>query len=215
LAIVEELHKRGLEVIGTCREGKSTPLHFLAEKFPETLKFETIDITKVEEISSLKSRLTGKTFDLLFVNAGVANVGGMQETIAQISTEEFTRVMVTNSLSPMRVLEKLTDLVRIGGTVGIMSSGQGSITDNESGGNDVYRASKAALNMLMRSFAARHGKDYAFLLLAPGWIKTDMGGPDAKFTIEETITDIADTLLAQEGKRGLRYLDRFGKSVSW
>ena len=96
-----------------------------------------------------------------------------------------------------------------------MSSGQGSIADNENGGNDVYRASKAALNMIMRSFAVRKGKNRALLLLAPGWIKTDMGGKEAKFTVEEVIGDIVDTIVAQEGKTGLRYLDRFGKPVRW
>ena len=96
-----------------------------------------------------------------------------------------------------------------------MSSGQGSVADNEKGGNDVYRASKAALNTIMRSFSVRKGKDRAFLLLAPGWIRTDMGGQAAKFSIEEVIGDIVDTIVAQEGKTGLRYLDRFGKSVRW
>jgi NAD(P)-dependent dehydrogenase (short-subunit alcohol dehydrogenase family) len=179
------------------------------------LEIEHIDITKVEEISGLKSRLIGRTFDLLFVNAGVGNAKGMRETIGEVSTDEFVRVMVTNSLSVMRVAEQLTDLVPSGGTVGIMSSGQGSVADNENGGNDVYRASKAALNMLVRSFAARRGKDRSLLLLAPGWIKTDLGGPDAKFSIEEVIHDIVDTIISQEGRRGLQYVDRFGKAVRW
>jgi len=96
-----------------------------------------------------------------------------------------------------------------------MSSGQASVADNENGMNDIYRASKAALNMLMRCFAARQGKDHALLLLAPGWIKTDLGGPDAKFTIEESIPDIVETIIAQEGRRELQFLDRFGKTVRW
>jgi NAD(P)-dependent dehydrogenase (short-subunit alcohol dehydrogenase family) len=139
----------------------------------------------------------------------------MQETIGEISTEEFVRVMVTNTLSPMRVLERLTENVRQGGVVGVMSSGQGSLSDNENGGNDVYRASKAALNMVMRSFAVRQGKDRALLLLAPGWIKTDLGGTGARFSVEEVIGDIVDTIVAQEGKTGLHCLDRFGKPVRW
>ena len=123
--------------------------------------------------------------------------------------------MVTNALAPMRILERLTENVRPGGVVGVMSSGQGSIADNENGENDTYRASKAALNMMMRSFAVRQGKDRALLLLAPGWIKTDLGGPGARFTAEEAIGDIVDTIVAQEGKVGLRYLDRLGMPVRW
>ena len=215
LAITEELLKRNWNVIGTVREGKRTKLHDLTEKWEGKLQIRYLDITIPAQIESLKSHLIGESLDLLFVSAGVANDKGMKETIGEISTEEFVRVMVTNALSPMRVLEQLTGNVRQGGVVGVMSSGQGSIANNENGGNDVYRASKAALNMIMRSFAVRKGNDRALLLLAPGWIKTDMGGQDARFSIEEVIEDIVDAIVAQEGKTGLRFLDRFGKSVRW
>ena len=53
------------------------------------------------------------------------------------------------------------------------------------------------------------------LLIAPGWVKTDMGGPEAKFSVEEVTPKIVDTIIAQEGKKGLQYLDRFGKTVRW
>ena len=74
---------------------------------------------------------------------------------------------------------------------------------------------KAAFNMIMRSFAAHNGKDRALLLLAPGLIKTGLGGPGAKFIVEEVIGDIVDTIVAQEGKVELRFLDRFDKPVRW
>ncbi len=72
--------------------------------------------------------------------------------------------MVTNALSPMRVIETLQDLVPSTGLIGVMSSGQGSIANNETGMREVYRGSKAALNMFMRSFAARHAA-----IRAPWW----------------------------------------------
>jgi len=215
LAIVEELLKRNWNVIGTVWEGTKTKLNLLAQKWDGKLRIESLDMTIPSQIELLKSRLKGESLNLLFVNAGVANEKGMAETIGEISTEEFVRVMVTNTLSPMRVLEQLAEFVRKGGVIGAMSSGQGSIADNENGGNDVYRASKAALNMVMRSFSVRKGNDFSLLLLAPGWIKTDMGGQNAKFSIEEVIEDIVNTIVAQEGKRGLQYLDRFGKTVRW
>jgi NAD(P)-dependent dehydrogenase (short-subunit alcohol dehydrogenase family) len=123
--------------------------------------------------------------------------------------------MVTNALSTMRIVEQFTENIHLGGTVGVMSSGQGSIPNNVKGEFEIYRASKVALNTLMRSFAARRGNDHALLLLAPGWVKTDMGGPDATFTIEEVLPDIVNTIVAQEGKRGLQYIDRFGKTIRW
>lgn len=212
LAIVQEFLERGWSVVGTVRQ-ESGSLRALADKFPSKLEIEHVDITKPDEIFVLKSRLKGRSFDLLFVNAGIANA--RHETVGEISTEEFERILITNALSPLRVIEQLNNHVRTGGTIGVMSSGLGSVADNERGGFEVYRASKAALNSLMRSYATRQGREHALLLMAPGWIKTDMGGSDATFTIEETIHDMVDTITGQEGKTGLQYLDRFGKVVRW
>jgi NAD(P)-dependent dehydrogenase (short-subunit alcohol dehydrogenase family) len=125
-------------------------------------------------------------------------------------------VMVTNALSPMRVVEAFEDLVPPTGTIGVMSSGLGSVADNERGGWEVYRGSKAALNTLMRSFAARRAADpRALLIIAPGWVRTDMGGPQAHLGIEDSIPRVVDTITAQSGKSGLRYLDYRGQTVRW
>jgi len=151
---------------------------------------------------------------MLFVNAGVTNDD--RETIADVSTEEFVRVMATNALSPMRVVETFKALVPQTGAIAIMSSGQGSVSNNETGGHEVYRASKAALNSLMRSFAARHRDDLrTLLLLAPGWVRTDLGGPQARLGIQDSIPNLVKVIQAQEGKGGLQYLDYLGQAVSW
>jgi NAD(P)-dependent dehydrogenase (short-subunit alcohol dehydrogenase family) len=153
-------------------------------------------------------------FDALFVNAGVSN--NPNETIGEVATEEFVRVMVTNALSPMRVVETLSDLVNADGIIGVMSSGQGSVSNNTVGKREVYRGSKAALNMFMRSFAARHSADRrTMVLMAPGWVRTEMGGPDARLTIEESVPNVVNTLLATQGKPGLHYLDYLGRPIPW
>jgi NAD(P)-dependent dehydrogenase (short-subunit alcohol dehydrogenase family) len=124
--------------------------------------------------------------------------------------------MVTNALSPMRIVEAFQDLVPPTGAIAVMSSGQGSVSNNETGGYEVYRASKAALNTLMCSFAARHRADpRTLLLLAPGWVRTDLGGPEARLGVQDSIPNLVKIIQAQAGKGGLQYLDYLGRIVPW
>ncbi|MEB0042576.1 MULTISPECIES: SDR family NAD(P)-dependent oxidoreductase [unclassified Pseudomonas] len=213
-AMVEEYLKRGWQVIATGREGATEKLIQLAKTADGALDVETVDITIESQIAALRVRLDARRLDVLFVNAGVKNDD--RETVADVSTEEFVRVMVTNSLSPMRVIEALQDLVQPTGTLGVMSSGQGSLTNNTNGNYEVYRGSKAALNMFMRSFAARHQEDAkTLLLMAPGWVRTDMGGPEARLSIGESIPNLVNTIEGYEGRSGLHYLDYLGRIVPW
>ena len=214
-AMVAEFLDRGWKVIGTVRAGSRTELHDLAEGHQGRVEIETLDINEPDQIAALRDRLSGRVLDILFVNAGTAT-HDEHVRIGDVSTEEFTRVMVTNGLSPMRAIEALQDLVPAGGLIGAMSSGQGSITNNERGMREVYRGSKAALNMFMRSFAAREaGVPRAMVVMAPGWIRTALGGPDAPLSIEESIPKVVNVLLSQRGRSGLRFLDREGQTVPW
>ncbi|MEU5629776.1 MULTISPECIES: SDR family NAD(P)-dependent oxidoreductase [Streptomyces] len=213
-ALAAEFLGRGWTVTAT--ERTPSALHKLAGASEGRLTVENLDITIPEQVTALRERLSGSQFDLLFVNAGTNYTTDPSATFTNVSTDDFVRVMVTNSLSPMRVIETLQDLVPQSGTIGVMSSGQGSVTDNTNGGFEVYRASKSALNQLMRSFAARHADDpRTLLLMAPGWVKTDLGGPSARLTIDESIPEVTDTIEAQAGRGGLHYLDRHNQSVKW
>ena len=213
-AMAAEYLRRGWRVIATARASSTDELRRLAESSGGALEVETVDITLPAQIADLRARLAERRIDVLFVNAGVKNDD--RETIADVSTEEFVRVMVTNSLSPMRVVETFQGLVQPTGTIGVMSSGQGSLTNNTNGKYEVYRGSKAALNMFMRSFAARHADDTrTLLLMAPGWVRTDMGGPGARLSIEESIPSLLNTMETHAGRSGLHYLDYLGRVVPW
>ncbi|WP_313457211.1 SDR family oxidoreductase [Achromobacter sp.] len=214
-AMSAEFIKSGWNVTGTVRGTARTELHDLADAHAGRVEIEQLDVTEQEQITALRDRLSGPRFEILFVNAGTANTN-QNETIADVSTEEFVRVMLTNALAPMRVIEALQGLVPANGLIGVMSSGQGSITSNEKGGHEVYRGSKSALNQYMRSYAARNaGESRALMLLAPGWIRTALGGPEAPFSLEETVPDLVKAVLSKRGRPGLEYLDRMGRTVPW
>ncbi len=213
-AIAQDYLERGSRVVATVRGPGRTALHDVQDTANGRLEIEHVDITAPEQVHGLRERLASRAFDLLFVNAGVTN--GPEETSADVPTEEFVRLMVTNALSPLRVIETLGDLVPTDGTIAVMSSGQGSVTNNNRGGFEIYRASKAALNQLMRSYAARHRDDpRTLLLMAPGWVKTDLGGPNAALTVDQSIPNLVTTIDAQRGRTGLHYLDYLGQTVAW
>jgi NAD(P)-dependent dehydrogenase (short-subunit alcohol dehydrogenase family) len=215
-AMAVEFLKKGWRVMGTVRaDSGRTPLHALADEHRDKVEIETLDITRPDEIRALHERLSNRTFDILFVNAGTTNPDPTQ-TIGEVSTADYVSLMITNALSPMRVVERLCDLVPPTGLIGVMSSGQGSIAGNESGQREVYRGSKAALNQFMRCFAVRQAQTpRAMLLMAPGWVRTELGGPDGKLSIAESVPGVVKVLLAKQGRPGLEYLDYRGLTVRW
>jgi len=211
LAMVAEFLRRDWRVIATVRGESRTGLHDLDGH--GRLEIETLDITVPDQIAALRDRLTGRSLDLLFVNAGVAHA---DVPVGEVSTDSFVEVMVTNALSPLRVVETMGDLVPESGTIGVMSSRQGSISQNTRGGHEVYRASKSALNQLFRSYAARHADDpRTLLLINPGHVQTELGGKGATLTVDDTVPGVVDAIVAHAGEGGLQFVDYQNNVVPW
>ena len=212
LALVEQFCSRNWHVIATVR-GKSPALDSLKACFPACLEEEVADIADEATVRALRQRLEGRPLDMLFVNAGIAK--SITETASTAPAQDFLDMMLVNAFSPMRLIEIFKDIVAPNGTIAVMSSELGSISGND-GHWDLYASSKAALNMLMKCYAARHPEDRrAKLVVAPGWIQTDMGGSNASFTMQETMPLLVDMLEKNHGKPGLRFVDRFDKTLRW
>ncbi len=208
LGLVQEYAARGWDVIGTVRT-PGTLLH----KVPG-IDVETLDINEPEQIAALRGRLKDRTLDLLFVNAGVM-MSNRAETIGAVATDEFTRVMTSNALGPMRTLEALAPLVSAQGVMAVMTSMLGSVAGNTGGGTEVYRASKAALNSLLKSFAARQKKSQTFLAVHPGWVKTEIGGPNAPLDIGTSVRGMADMIARRTGQPGVAFVNYDGTEIPW
>ena len=212
LALAEEYCARDWQVIATCR-GSSAGLHALSKRYPSSLVIETVDIVDLPTVQALRSRLDGRKLDVLFVNAGISKANEL--TPVQVEEKDYLDMLLTNALSPMRVIELFHDQVATNGVIAVMSSELGSIT-NSTGKWELYSSSKAALNMLMKSFSARHPNDpRALLSVAPGWVRTDMGTQDAILEISDSIPLVVDTVSRNAGVPGLRFTDRHGDTLPW
>ncbi|MBB4919305.1 SDR family oxidoreductase [Streptosporangium saharense] len=212
LVLANELVRRGWHVIATTRQ-EGGELRENADAWDGRLEVESLEMTSPEQLAALRERLSGRRLDLLLVNAAIDR-GDLP--IGEVPTDMFVEVMVTNALSPLRVLEALGELVVPGGTVAVMSSEQGSVSRNTEPGYELYKASKAALNQLVRSYATRNADDgRTKLLIDPGHNRTRLGGPDAPLIPQESIPAVADVLESQAGVPGLRFLDRDGETVPW
>jgi NAD(P)-dependent dehydrogenase (short-subunit alcohol dehydrogenase family) len=207
-ALAEEHLKRGWQVIATVRDGKA-----LADIASDALTIETVDTTDWPAVDALHDRLAGRSLDLLFVSAAI--IGPSTEPIGEVQPDAFAQMMLVNVLAPLRIADRYADLVEPEGTVAVMSSGLGSITLNTSGGYEAYRTSKAALDMGLRSIAARRRDLRTWLAVDPGWVQTDMGGPSATLTIDQSIPSLVDMLESRRRSKGVAFVNYANKEHPW
>ncbi len=212
LGLAEEYLARGWQVVATARDPvRATRLAALAEAHPGRLRIEALDVMAPGDAAALAERLAGTHADVLFVVAGRS--GFSDAPIHQVPQDGAALEFLTNSYAPPVVAEALLPVLKSQAPIVLMTSILGSIANN-AGGMELYRASKAALNMLGSSFALRH-PDRAVLLMHPGWVRTEMGGSSAPLDIATSVRGMADVIAARGADRGVAYLDYTGATIPW
>jgi NAD(P)-dependent dehydrogenase (short-subunit alcohol dehydrogenase family) len=210
--LAEEHLKRGWRVIASVRSASA--LDELSSTYRDQLELITLDATDWPAIDALAKSLDGRRIDLLLVNAGIS--GPTTLPIGEVDPDVFSSVIMTNALAPLRIIDRLADLVPSKGTIAVMSSDLGSISRNTVATWEAYRMSKAALNMGLRSLSIRRrAEGRTYLALCPGWVRTDMGGPHAHLSIEESIPRLTDVIAARTGAKGVSYVNYQGQDVAW
>lgn len=185
----------GWQVIACYRNrANSLDLISIAEK-NDNITLYRLDVTKEEQINQLSDYFRGKEIDILIHNAGID--GNRCERLGTMNMTEWMNVMVTNTISPMLVTQSLVENLKIGKykTIVGMTSIMASIDDNQSGGRYSYRASKAALNQVIRTLSVDLSDDKVkALAIHPGWVQTDMGGANAKISPNESVKSMIELI---------------------
>lgn len=220
LGLARQFFARGWHVTGTARRGADVAeLRAIGDMDPRRLAVATIDVTRPEEIPDFLATLGERRFDVAFLNAGIW--GAMHQSAVQATAEEVSDIMMTNAFGPIRLAHHLVDhLVAYHPTLAFMTSHRGSTTLNEEGGLELYRASKAALNMLARGMHARHrALGLTVLSIHPGWARTAMGTLDGavepEIELEPSVRGVADVVERHRGSALNRYLDYRDTPLPW
>ncbi len=213
LGLAQELAGRGWQVVATAR-GAAPALAAAAAASAGKITIQTVDIDHQDSVAALDTALGDTKFDLVFVNAGA--YGPRHGSTDLVTPDEIAGLMITNAIAPIRVARTLLPRVADGGTIALMTSILGSVALNTHGTMDLYRASKASLNTISRSFWANDVKDrdLTLLNLHPGWVKTDMGGDGADIDVATSVAGLASVVETAHGKAH-RYLDYTGKELPW
>lgn len=211
LGLVRHLLDRGWDVTATVRR----PTVALETQGKRLHVEEGIDIDDDASVARLRAAVAeGPRFDLLFVVAGVATQAGTPA--GQLDRAIVASVFQTNAVSPIRLIETFHGRVADGGLIALMSSKLGSVSLNQGGGWGSYRASKAALNTMARSFCGQHGKaTWGLVLMHPGWVRTDLGGRRATLDVDTSVHGMVGVLETRFGQRGCVFLDYNGDVVPW
>ena len=220
LGLAEQFFDRGWSVVGTSRAGADTAdLERIGRSDPSRLDLATVDVTAAEDVEPFLASLGERRFDVVYLNAGIW--GAMHQSAAEATPAEVADVMMTNAFGPVRLAYRLVGrLVMPGGTLAFMTSHRGSVALNVEGGMELYRPSKAALNMLVRGLYAEN-KDTGLTVLSihPGWARTEMGTlggtVEPEIELETSVRGVADVVERHRGSGEHLYLDYEDNRLPW
>ena len=208
LELTLQLLDSGYNVHATYRSSKGG----LEEIQNSALNIHQMDVRNKEEISAVIKSIS--SLDLLINNAGIAD--GHWQSISEIDMEHALEVLNVNAVSPVLVTQQVLPILSNQSTIVMISSLMGSISDCRSGRSYAYRASKTALNMFSMAMKNElEGMGSSLLIIHPGWVETDMGGPNAPLSTDESVRGIMQRITEQNMSMSGRYVQFDGTPVEW
>lgn len=205
---VRQLLASGWKVFATARDDAA--VDDLRSSGATPLK---LDVARPESLAGLGWQLDGEKLDLAVYVAGV--YGPQHQAGAAPTAQDFDKVMHTNVLGAMQAIPLVAPMVEAArGKFIFISSGMGSISEAESSAGWLYRASKAALNMAVKCAAFDH-PNAIFVAMCPGWVRTDMGGPNASIPVEESVSGQLNVIGQLTQADSGSYRNYAGRRLAW
>jgi NAD(P)-dependent dehydrogenase (short-subunit alcohol dehydrogenase family) len=208
LEFVRQYRADGARVTGTARSDDG--LARLQALGAQALR---LDVASAAGASGLAWPIDGEAFDVVVINAGV--YGPRTQGLQTPTADEFDAVMHTNVLGAMRVLPQLEGALAPGAKLAVISSRMGSIGSRTAASGWLYRASKAALNSVLKDASLVLAGRATCIAFHPGWVRTDMGGAGADLDVADAVADMRRTLAGLGHDDNGTFRNHDGSVIPW
>ena len=216
LELNEQFAEDGWQVLACCRNpAEAGQLQALSDR-GLAIELHALDVTNYEQMATLSDQLANRPIDILLSNAGI--YGSKGTGFGEIDAQEWRQVLEVNTIAPLMLVQAFVEQVAASQQklVAVISSKVGSIADNSSGGSYIYRSSKTAVNQVVKSLSIDlAGRDIAVISLHPGWVQTEMGGPNAEIGTDESVSGLKSILQSAGSAQSGQFIEFNGNSIPW
>lgn len=217
LQMVKQSIQNGWRVYACCRNpNQAADLLQVAEMAGGLASVHVLDIADTAQIQALAYELRNESLDMLINNAGV--YGSMDHEFGNTDEHDWLQSFKVNTIGPMKLAESFVENLSMGQDKKLvaLSSKMASMDDNGSGGSYIYRSTKTALNAVMKSLSIDlKPRGIACYIMHPGWVKTDMGGPNAEISTSESVKKMFDIINNATLEDSGKFFDIDGSIIPW
>jgi NAD(P)-dependent dehydrogenase (short-subunit alcohol dehydrogenase family) len=216
LELTSQFAADGWNVLACCRHPEyADALVELSGRYPQ-VEVLALDVTHYARMAELSAQLHDRPIDILLSNAGIYGPSGM--VFGAVDPAPWREVLEVNTIAPLMLAQAFVEQVAASRQklIAVISSKVGSIADNGSGGSYLYRSSKTAVNQVVKSLSIDlAGRGISALCLHPGWVQTDMGGPNAEISTADSVAGLKAILQAAGPEQNGQFLGYDGAPIPW
>ena len=218
LEFVKQYAADGWRVLACCRNPlTANALNDFVEQYKGFITVYSLDVAEYEQIQNLSLELSNESIDLLINNAGIYPTS-RSDGFGKTDYDAWASAFHINAMVPLKMVESFIPQVTKSHlkTIVTITSKMGSVGDNQRGGSYVYRSSKAAVNMVMKSLAIDlESEGVISVLLHPGWVRTDMGGPNGLISTQQSVTGLRQVISNLKTENSGEFYAFDGQVVPW